>query len=159
MSEQRELTLDSVKNIIESRKMINVPNVDNRIEVSGVSLQNRDGEPHIWPDSQERYAVVYLKAMTPYHLQQAITLAKAGDLQGATNQTCSLRVPFEVGQGMLGANGKVKPMLTATVGFDFYTNKEGEEVLSARKCFPNAYASDNQKVDFQKAFEGIGIEA
>lgn len=159
MAEQRELTLDSVKNIIESRKMINVPNVDNRIEVSGVSLQTRDGEPHVWAKSGERYAVVFLKAMTPYHLQRAIALAKDNKLQDATNQVCTLRVPFEVGQGMLGANGKVKPMLTATVGFDFYTNKEGEEVLSALKCFPNAYASDNQKVDFQKAFEGIGIEA
>lgn len=142
-----ELTEERVINILSSRANIAKTGVAYKgVEIGNITYQTKEGENFYWKDedgndTDRRYAIVNLKAMSPWQQQEAMRLLGEGDLQGATNQSLSLNVDPEtaaewerVGSGSL---------ITTTV-----INKDGVEIMVAKKFIP-AQSIDATRVDFQ----------
>ena len=95
--ENSELTLDQLKSIIKGRTQVSGTEGYHEVRVSSIGF-TKDGSR----------AIVNLKAMTPWHTQEALRLANEGDMQGAANCQLSYSVPVEGNYYIPQKNEKVK---------------------------------------------------
>lgn len=88
-----EITKEIAEKIINSRSIVDQAGVPFKgIELSNVGFTNSDGEPFVWEESDEEYAIVSLNACTPYQLEQAVEEFIAEDYDNACNHNVSLRM-------------------------------------------------------------------
>ena len=88
-----EITREIAEKIINSRSVVDQAGVPYKgIEVTNVGFNDSDGEPFVWEESDEEYAIVSLNACTPYQLEQAVEEFVAEDYDNACNHNVSLRM-------------------------------------------------------------------
>jgi len=99
-----EITREIAEKIINSRSVVDQAGVPYKgIEVTNVGFNDSDGEPFVWEDSEEQYAIVSLNACTGYQLEQAVEEFIAEDYDNACNHNVSIRMNVdkarELGKG------------------------------------------------------------
>lgn len=124
--QKRELTQKRAQRILENRPEITEAGVLSGIRIGNIGLAHKDGTPFIWEQSGEQYGIVNLNAFSTYQADEAMRLFQDGNFVGACNQTLSINLPIDEAKALVGS------LATATVAFDYYTNKDGIEVLTAK---------------------------
>lgn len=93
MSVKLEITEEIAERIINSRVLIEEALVPYKgVEVSYVGFVDSEGNPFLWEDSEEPYAIVSFKATNEHQLMKAVELFEAGEFEEATNTNMSMRM-------------------------------------------------------------------
>lgn len=143
--EKRVITEERAMQILSNRPEITETGVFAGIRIGNVGLAHKDGSPFIWEQSGEQYGIVNLQAFSTYQADQAEELMEAGDYQGAINQNLSINLPIDDAKALIGS------LATATVEFGTYTNKDGIEVLTARRMNVDQVVKAKATARFAKA--------
>lgn len=88
-----EITQEIAERIINGKSLIEQALVPYKgIEVSYVGFVDADGEPFLWEDTEEPYAIVSFKAMNEHQLNQSVEEFADGDYESAVNHNLSMRM-------------------------------------------------------------------
>lgn len=145
-TKQFELTEKRAISMLSSNASIPKVGVPyNGVEVRNVSHTDKEGNPWTYKDEDGNitgeYAIVNLKAQTPYHQAESLALFQNGELQEAVNKTISINVnPAEAQE--IDAVG----VGTLTMGTAYSKNLEQDIIVAKR--FKPAAAIDVKSVDF-----------
>jgi len=102
MENRIEITEEIAERIISSRMLIEEALVPYKgIEVTYVGYVDAEGEPFLWEDSDEPYAIVSFKATNNYQLGKSLDLFEQGDFEGATSKSLSMRMNVDKAKGIV----------------------------------------------------------
>lgn len=96
-----EITEKIAERIINSKVLIENPLTPYKgVEISYIGYTDKDGEPFERTDEDgdptgEYFAIVSLKAMSPYQLERAVEEFNNGEFEEACNHNLSLRMPVD----------------------------------------------------------------
>lgn len=114
---QREFTMEQIKNILSSRKLIEKPG-KYQVKVSQVTEYTpEDGTPR---------SIINLQATTRYHVGVALEALKTGEYQKALNTNLTATVFYNEGvaSSYVPTNGEIVNVIVSEI-----TNKNGEQIL------------------------------
>jgi hypothetical protein len=149
-----EITQEIAERIINSKAIIEESNVPYKgVEVSYVGYTDAEGEPFLWEDTEEPYAIVSFKAMNEHQLKTAVQEYLDEEYDDAVNHNLSMRMSIEKANE-IHAGVTIGVLICHEVEVD----NDGEpEMALLPKAFSPAKAKDAKKVslaDLLKAKKG-----
>lgn len=101
------------------------------VRVSNVSTRNnKTGQPFLWEDTKEPYAIANFQAMNNYGASKALEQFKAGQFDECVNNNLSARVTMEQAEAL-------QKSLYATIEVAPAELKDGTTAELIRKVIPN----------------------
>ena len=159
-----EITKEIAEKIINSRSIVDQAGVPFKgIELSNVGFTNSDGEPFVWEESDEEYAIVSLNACTSYQLEQAVEEFIAEDYDNACNHNVSIRMNVDKAREL----GKGTPCVLVMVERQTEIDGVDTTILVAKSITPVAAVTAKKatladllakKADAPKAEVKIAVE-
>ena len=159
-----EITREIAEKIINSRSVVDQAGVPYKgIEVTNVGFNDSDGEPFVWEESDEMYAIVSLNACTSYQLEQAVEEFIAEDYDNACNHNVSIRMNVDKAREL----GKGTPCVLVMVERQTEIDGVDTTILVAKSITPVAAVTAKKatladllakKADAPKAEVKIAVE-
>jgi hypothetical protein len=138
-----EITREIAERIINSKALIEESSVPYKgVEVSYVGYNDADGEPFLWEETDEPYAIVSFKAMNAHQLSTAVQEFVDEDYDSCVNHNLSMRMSIEKANE-IHAGVTIGVLICHEVEIDV----DGEaELALLPKAFSPAKAKDVKKV-------------
>ena len=139
-----EITQEIAERIINSKVVIEESNTPYKgVEVSYVGYTDGDGEPFVWEESDEPYAIVSFKAMNNHQLKQAVAEYLEEDYDECVNHNLSMRMSIEKANE-IHAGVTIGVLICHEVEVE---NEDGDiELALLPKAFSPAKAKDAKKI-------------
>jgi len=116
--------------ILKANSVVTTGITPNVRVTSVTSTNGKTGQPFVWEDSKEPYAIVNFQAMNTYGAKKALAEFKAEQYDECVNNNLSARVSLEVAD-------KLRKSLYATIEVAPATLKDGSTAELVRKVIPN----------------------
>ena len=120
----------SALRILKANSVVTTGITPNVRVTSVTSTNGKNGQPFIWEDTKEPYAIVNFQAMNTYGAKKALADFKADKYDECVNNNLSARVSLEVAD-------KLRKSLYATIEVAPAVLKDGSTAELIRKVIPN----------------------
>lgn len=123
------ITAQSAMQILKNARIVKA-GVEKGVTISNISrINGKTGQPFLWEETGEPYAIVNFRAMNQYGANQALADFKAGKFEESVNHNLSARVSLELADKLV----KGAP---ADVIIEAVTLKDGTQAELVRSVSP-----------------------
>lgn len=97
----KEITAQSAMQILKNARIVKA-GVEKGVTISNVSrINGKTGQPFLWEETGEPYAIVNFRAMNSYGAKNALSDFKAGKYAESVNHNLSARVSIELAEKLV----------------------------------------------------------
>lgn len=118
----------AAERILMSNRIVTV-GINTNVRVSNISYKDKEGNPFLWEETEEPYAIANFQAMNEYGAEQAEALFAEEKYDEAVNTNLSARISYEVAE-------ELAKTMRASLELEPRQLKDGSTAELIRKVIP-----------------------